>query len=121
MYFYLLINLLMRPGTRFVSQMVDGIVLACAYRLSLLSLSYVLVATFRFYRDTQGKLGRVLNANSYNVHIIHLVVLGGIALCMLNTEIPSLWKYLILTVCTYAASNVIVYLYRELLKPKLKV
>ena len=120
-YFYLLINFLLRPGTYYVSAGVDGFVLACAYHLSVLSLLYVLVATFWFYRNKQSALGRVLNANSYNVYIVHLVVMGGIALAMLNTGIPSLWKYLILTVCTYAASNVIVYAYRELLKPKLIV
>jgi hypothetical protein len=29
---------------------------------------------------------------------VHLAVMGGIALTMLNTDIPSMWKYFILTV-----------------------
>jgi len=44
--------------------------------------------------------------------------MGGIALTMLNTAIPSLLKYLILTVSTYVASNLIVYFYRKVIKSK---
>ena len=101
--------------------MVDELLLRFAFHLSLLSLLYLLVATFRFYRNEQGKLGKVLNANSYNVYIVHLAVMGVIALAMLNTDIPSMWKYLILTVSTYVVSNVIVYGYREVIKPKVFV
>jgi hypothetical protein len=53
----------------------------------------------------------------YPVYVIHLPVLGVIALVMLNTGIPSLWKYVILTLSTYAASNLLVLGYREVFKP----
>jgi hypothetical protein len=48
-----------------------------------------------------------------------VIVLGGIALAMFNTAIPSLLKYLILTVSTYAACNLIIYFYRKLIKSKI--
>ena len=118
-YFFTLLSLLFRPGEYFVSGMVDVLMMWSAYYVSMLAMLYVLVATFRFYRNKQGKLGRVLNASSYGVYIVHLPVIGGIALLLLGTEIPSLWKYLILTVSTYAVSNVIVHVYREVVKPKL--
>jgi hypothetical protein len=63
--------------------------------------------------NRQGKISKELNKNSYGVYIIHVIVMGAIALTMLNTSIPSLLKYLILTVSTYVACNLIISLYRK--------
>ena len=62
-----------------------------------------------------------LNRNSYYVYIIHVIVIGGIALAMLNTAIPSLVKYLIATVSTYAVSNLIISFYRKVIKSKILI
>jgi hypothetical protein len=78
-----------------------------------------MITTFRKYLNKQGRIWKELNKNSYGVYIIHVIVVGGIALTMLNTAIPSLLKYLILTVSTYAASNLIVYFYRKVIKSKI--
>lgn len=43
------------------------------------------------------------------------IVMGGLALPLLNTAIPSLAKYLIVTVSTFVVSNVIISLYRKLI------
>ena len=63
--------------------------------------------------DKPGKIWNELNQNSYYVYIIHVVVSGGIALILLNTAIPSILKYLILTVSTILVSNLIISLYRR--------
>jgi hypothetical protein len=39
--------------------------------------------------------------------------MGGIAVILLNTTIPSLTKYAVLIVSTFVASNLIVALYKE--------
>ena len=62
-----------------------------------------------------------LNRNSYYIYIIHVIVIGGIALAMLNTAIPSLVKYLIATVSTYAVSNLIISFYRKVIKSKILI
>lgn len=111
-YIIVLLTLLFRPGKYFVSLRVDVLVLWCSYYLSLLAMLYVMVATFRYYGNRRGRLGRELSANSYGVYIIHVVVLGGIALLLLKAEVPSLGKYLILTVATYVVANLLVSGYR---------
>jgi hypothetical protein len=45
------------------------------------------------------------------VYIIHVIVLGGIALLLLNLGLPGWLKYLVLAVSTILASNLIVSLY----------
>jgi surface polysaccharide O-acyltransferase-like enzyme len=84
-----------------------------SFYLSLLGMLYLLVQTFRRYVDKTGKIWDELNRNSYGVYIIHVSVIGMIALPLLNSTMPSLLKYLILTVLVYGASNLIVSLYRR--------
>jgi len=119
---YLYINLLqyslLSPGKYIFSEIVDAILIRFNLLLSLLCFLYLMISTFRYYLNRQGKISKELNKNSYNVYIIHVIVMGGIALTMLDTIIPSLLKYLILTVSTYAASNLIVYFYRKVIKSK---
>ena len=94
----------------------DRILLWLGYHLSLLCLLYLMVTTFRYYLNKQGRILKALNENSYNVYIIHVIVIGGIALIMLNTTIPSLLKYLILVVATWIISNLIVSFFRNLIQ-----
>jgi fucose 4-O-acetylase-like acetyltransferase len=101
-----------KPGNFIVSETIDRLIVWFSFHVSLLCLVYVMIETFRRYLDKQGKLRNELNKNSYYVYIIHVIVTGGIALLMLNTAIPSLLKYLILTVSTYVVSNLIISLYR---------
>ena len=79
----------------------------------MLSLLYCAVTTFKYYFNRQGWLGRVLGKLSYNVYIIHIMVMGPIALVLLNTDLPALLKYPILALTTYAGSNLITYAYAK--------
>jgi fucose 4-O-acetylase-like acetyltransferase len=108
-------------GNYVFSEVVDTLLFWFSFHLSLHCLLYVIINTFRYYLDKQGKIWNELNQNSYYVYIIHTIVLGGIAFTMLNTAIPSLLKYLILTVSTYAACNLIAYRYRKTIKPKILI
>ena len=102
-----------RPGQFIVSETADRMILWFNFHLSLLCLMYLLIETFRRYQNTQGKFRKELNKNSYYVYIIHVIVLGSVALGMMDTAIPSLWKYVILTTTTFVVSNVIISLVRS--------
>jgi len=120
-YVIFVINIFVNPGTFIISELVDRLLIWSAFYLSLLSMLYLMINTFRYYLDKQGRIWNQLNKNSYGVYIIHVIVMGSIALAMLNTTIPSLLKYFILTVSTYAACNLIVYFYREVIKSNILI
>ena len=117
-YIYFYVLHLMAPGHFIFSQIIDSLLLWFSFNLSLLCLLYVMISTFRYYLNKQGRIGKLWNKNSYYVYIIHVIVLGVIALIMLNLAIPSLLKYLVLTVSTFVVSNLIISLARMLWKRK---
>jgi len=119
LYIFLLIYSLVKPGDYLISEFVDILMLRLNFVLSLGYLLYVMVTTFKKYLNRKGNIWNELNKNSYGVYIIHVTVMGGIALAMLNTSIPSLLKFLILTVTTFAVSNLIVSIYRKAIKTKI--
>jgi len=119
LYISLLLYSLLNPDKYIFSEIVDTFLIRCNYLLSLLCILYVMINTFRFFLNKSGKISKEMNRNSYNVYIIHVIIMGGIALTMLNTAIPSLVKYLILTASTYVACNLIVYIYRKTIRSKI--
>jgi fucose 4-O-acetylase-like acetyltransferase len=120
-YIFFLLYPWFKPGNYIVSEIIHKLILWLSFHISLLCLLYVMINTFRYYLNKQGRLSKELNGNSYSVYIIHVIVIGGIALTVLNTAIPSLLKYLILTVSTYIACNLIVYFYRKVIKSKIEL
>ena len=119
LYILILINFFLRPGSFIFSGIVDIILLWLGFYLSLLCLLYLMVTTFRYYLNRQGKILKALNENSYNVYIMHVIVIGCIAVIMLNMTIPSLLKYLTLAVSTWVISNLIGSVYRNLIRSKI--
>jgi len=118
LYLVFLLYPLLKPGNYIFSENVDTLVKWINFHLSLLSMLYILINTFRYYFYKHGKIREELNHNSYNVYIIHVIVMGSIALTMLNTEIHSLLKYLILIISTSIVSNLLVSFYRKVIKSK---
>ena len=116
LYLFLLIYSFVKPGNYLISEIVDTFLLRFNFVLSGAYLLYTMITTFRTYLNTQGTLWNALNRNSYGVYIIHTIVMGGLAVLLLNTAIPSLVKYLIAIVSTFVVSNLIVSLYRKLIK-----
>jgi len=110
-YIVFLINLILNPGNYIFSKVADVFLVWFSFHLSLLSLMYIVINTFRYYLNRKGKILNRLNNYSYGVYIIHFIVMGGLAVILLKATMPSLAKYAILTVSTYAASNLIVFLY----------
>ncbi len=117
LYFFLVIHFLISPGVYLVSGIIDLLMLRFTFLVTLVGSLYLLVDTFRRHFNKQGGIGRELSHNSYSVYIIHVIVMGGIALIMLDTAIPSLVKHMILVVGTFVASNLLVSGYRKAVRP----
>ena len=98
----------------FVSKFIDRIAYYISALLSMLSFLYVFIHLFRFNFNKSNRLMRELNNNSYSVYIIHIIVMGVIALIMVNIQIPSFIKFIILTIFTFILSNFILYAYNRL-------
>ena len=93
--------------------MADVMLVWFGFNLSLLGLLYAVINTFRYYLNREGVILKRLNSCSFGVYVIHFIVMGAIAVILLNTALPSLTKYAVLAVSTYAASSLIVFLYKE--------
>ncbi|MCP3927910.1 MAG: acyltransferase family protein [Bacteroidetes bacterium] len=108
------------PGRNyfFVSGTVDRIAYYFSMLLAMLSFLYIFIHVFRFNLNKNNGLMRQLNKNSYSVYIIHVVVLGIIALLLINVALPAFIKYLLLAILTFVISNVLIYGYKRLFQDK---
>lgn len=116
LYALVLINYFLHPGQFIVSESVDRLLLWLGFHLSMLGLLYCGVATFKNWFRRQGRLGRELSRLSYDVYILHVVVMAPIALALRATGLPGLLKYVVLAVATWAASNALALAYRRSLE-----
>jgi hypothetical protein len=103
------------PEGILISPAADRLLYWLSFYLSMLCLVYLMVETFWRYFDKTGKVWNELNLNSYGVYIIHVIVVGVIALLLLNLSMPAILKYLILVVSAYLVSNLIISLYRKVI------
>jgi hypothetical protein len=87
-----------------------------SFYLSLLSLVYVMIESFRRYFDKTGRIWSELNKNSYGVYIIHVIMIGIFGTLLLNLNLPALVKYPLLIVLAYGISNIVVSIYRSLVQ-----
>lgn len=114
-YYYFYFNIMSNTGSVVIQEAIDTIMLWLSFHLSLFYLLILLIYTFKKYLGKSGKIIEVINAGSYHVYIIHVVVMGALAMLLLRIEIPSVLKFFLLTICTFAASNLIVYGYQRLM------
>ncbi len=115
LYIFLLIYSLVNPGSYLISRVVDTLILRFNFLLSLAYLLYAMIVTFRKYLNRQGTLSRALNKNSYYVYLIHVIVLGVVALPMIGSGIPSWIKLFISTFATFCVSNLIIGSFRKVI------
>ncbi len=97
----------------FVSEFFDRIFYYTSALLVMFSFLYVLIYTFRFSLNKINPLLSQLNRSSYSVYIIHIIVMGVIALVLLKVQIPSMLKFIILSITTFTLSNMIIYTYQK--------
>ena len=69
-----------------ISETVDRIVYYSTALLSMLTFLHVFIHAFRFNFNKSNWLMDQLNKSSYSVYIIHMIVLGVIALTMINLK-----------------------------------
>lgn len=98
----------------FVSSQVDRIVYYSSLLLTMFSFIYIFVDLFKFKLNKTNKLMNELNKNSYYVYIIHIIVLGLIALVLVKISAPTVIKYLMLAFMTFIFSHFIIYGYRRI-------
>lgn len=103
----------------FVSSIADRAIYYISVLLNMLSILYILIHVFRFNFNKVNKLMVQLNKNSYQVYIIHMIVIGVIALLMINLSFSAFVKFILLSILTFIFSNGIVYGHRILFKKNL--
>jgi len=118
LYVITLLNFLFKPGEYLISEGADLLLLWFGFHVSMLMLLYCAVTAFKYFVNRQGPLGATLSRLSYGVYIIHIAVMGPIALLLLGIDVPGLVKYPILTAATYVVSNLIVFAYTRAVEPK---
>lgn len=116
LYIFFVIYALIYPENYIINKVIHVSLARLSFTLSLAYLLYVFVTVFWYYMNKTGKMLNTLNKNSYGVYFIHVIVMGVIALIMLNTGIPLFLKFLILIASTYLISNLVVYFYRNYIK-----
>ena len=87
-----------------------------SFHLSLYGMIALLTLGFQRFLNSAGPLGRLLNARSYAVYVIHTIVLGVIAMALLHVALPAAVKLLIATVGTFIACNLVVYAFRKTMR-----
>lgn len=109
---------LIEPGRNhfLISDLMDRTVYYVTALSSIFGFLYILIYSFRTLFDKPNKLMAELNKNSYSVYIIHMIVIGFVALAMLNLNLPALVKYSISIVLTFVLSNALVSGYRVIFK-----
>jgi len=120
-YLFLFILPFVAPGKHVVSPVGDRVLLWFSFYLSLFTLLYLAIETFRRYVDRTGHVWRELDRNSYYVYIIHVIVMGVIAWSLLGFALPAHVKYPLVTIATWIMCNLIISGWRALTTPQTTV
>jgi len=97
----------------FVSAFFDKVIYFATMLASMFSFLYVMIHVFRFNFNKTNAIMKELNKNSYAVYIIHLIVIGVVAMLLLNVSLPAIVKFLIVPLFTFVVSNLLVSAYRS--------
>jgi len=93
----------------FISDFVDRVFYYASALLAMLNFLHVLIHAFRFNLNKTNNVLSELGRNSYSVYIIHMIVLGVVALAMMNMPVHGGIKYVLLSSLTFLLSNMIIY------------
>jgi len=106
---------LVEPGRNhfFISDFADRLVYYSSAILAMLSFLQIFIHAFRFNMNKTNAVLSELSKNSYAVYIIHMIVLGVIALALGHLPIHGGIKYVLLSGFTFLLSNMIIYSWRE--------
>lgn len=96
----------------FITEFGDRVVYYTTGLLSMLALLHVLTYAFRKSLNKTNALLNELSKNSYSVYIIHVIVMGVIAVTLLDFPAPAFLKFIILSILTFVLSNMMIYSWR---------
>ena len=105
----------------FISKGLDSILYYSSSLLTTLSFLYLLVDVFALKFNKTSKLMTSLGRGSYNVYIIHMIVIGLIATPLIALEINTYLKFAIVSIASFIISHLIINLYQKIkniMKPK---
>ena len=102
-----------------ISETGDRIMYYSTALLAMFGFLYVLIFVFKTFFNKSSKLMQQLNQSSYSVYIIHMVVIGLIAVPLVSVSLPAVVKYIILIVLTFIVSNAISIGYRKIVQQNL--
>ncbi len=97
----------------FISDFADRLVYYFTAIVAMLSFLQVFIHSFRFNLNKTNKILNELSRNSYSVYIIHMIVLGVVALALMHLPVHGAIKYILLSASTFLFSNMIIYSWRE--------
>jgi surface polysaccharide O-acyltransferase-like enzyme len=114
---------LIEPGRNhfYISSFADRLVYYSAAILVMLSFLQIFVHAFRFNLNKTNNILSELSKNSYAVYIIHMIVLGVVALAMTHLSVHGGVKYVLLSASTFLLSNMIIYSWREVKQKSVSV
>lgn len=98
----------------FISSFADRTIYYIAMLLTMFGFLYLFIDLFHTRFNKYNRLLHELNNNSYSVYIIHVVVLGIIALPLLHSSMPAFVKFILLAILTFIVSNVLVSIYKKM-------
>ena len=102
----------------FISSFADRTAYYAFSMLSMISLLYVMLYAIYFSFNKTNPLMKMLSKSSYQVYIVHMIVLGVVALLLTHSGLPAMAKYLLLVVITYVISNALVWAYNEVMRDR---
>lgn len=111
------------PGRNyyFISKGIDSIAYYGSSLLTMLTILYILIDLFALKFNRTNRFMQILSKGSYNVYIVHMVVIGVIAIPLLNIDLNPLLKFVILTLTSFTISHLIIHIYyktRNIMKIK---
>ncbi|MCB0805329.1 MAG: acyltransferase family protein [Bacteroidales bacterium] len=98
----------------YISEPVDSLLYFVSSLVSSLGFLYILLYVFRHKMNRTSILLNRLNQSSYYVYVIHMIVLGAVALFLSRFFMHGMIKYIILVLTTYLLSNALVYSYNRI-------
>lgn len=105
----------------FISEFADRVTYFSSGMLSMLTLLDVLIYAFRFSLNKTNSVLGELSRNSYSVYIIHVIVLGVIAIIFMGIGIPAFIKFILLSILTFVISNMLIYSWRMTIQKQINM
>ena len=98
----------------FISRGIDSILYYSFSLLTMLSLGYILIDLFILKFNKSSNLMKVLNKGSYNVYIIHMVIIGFVATLLIDSNMNTYLKFSIVTIASFIICHTIIYFYYKI-------